>query len=48
VALIERLWDDREFEARHRVLAQAEARRRDSDRLVERYERFLDAPRPGA
>jgi glycosyltransferase involved in cell wall biosynthesis len=38
VATIERLWDDPEFEARHRALAQAEARRWDPGRLAERYE----------
>jgi glycosyltransferase involved in cell wall biosynthesis len=41
VARIERLWDDPEFEARHRALAQAEARRWDAGRLVERYEAFF-------
>jgi glycosyltransferase involved in cell wall biosynthesis len=41
VALIERLWDDPEFEARHRAMALAEARRWDADRLVERYEAFF-------
>jgi glycosyltransferase involved in cell wall biosynthesis len=41
VALIERLWDDPEFEARHRALAQSEARRWDADRLVERHEAFF-------
>jgi glycosyltransferase involved in cell wall biosynthesis len=38
VAIIERLWDDPDFEARHRALALAEARRWDPDCLVERYE----------
>jgi glycosyltransferase involved in cell wall biosynthesis len=38
VAIIERLWDDPDFESRHRELALAEARRWDADRLVERYE----------
>ena len=37
VAIIERLWDDPEFEEKHRSLARAEARRWDADRLVERY-----------
>jgi hypothetical protein len=41
VALIERLWDDPDFEARHRALAQAESSRWDADRLVERYEAFF-------
>ena len=41
VAIIERLWDDPEFEAKHRGLARAEARRWDADRLAERYEAFF-------
>jgi glycosyltransferase involved in cell wall biosynthesis len=41
VAIIERLWDDPEFEARHRELARAEARRWDADRLIGRYEDFF-------
>jgi glycosyltransferase involved in cell wall biosynthesis len=48
VALIERPWDDREFEARHRAPALAGAARWDADRLVERYDRFFDSLRPGA
>jgi glycosyltransferase involved in cell wall biosynthesis len=38
VATIERLWDDPAFEAKHRALARAEARRWDADRLAEQYE----------
>jgi len=41
IATIERLWDDSEFEARHRALALAEGRRWDAERLGERYERFF-------
>jgi glycosyltransferase involved in cell wall biosynthesis len=41
VAIIERLWDDPAFEARHRELVLAESRRWDADRLVERYEAFF-------
>jgi len=41
VATIERLWDDPEFEARHRALAKAEAQRWDGDRLAEQYERLF-------
>jgi len=43
VAVIERLWDDPEFEARHRCLARAEAQRWDAEQLVERYEGFFNA-----
>jgi glycosyltransferase involved in cell wall biosynthesis len=42
VALIERLWDDPEFEARHRALAKAQAARWDSDRVVGEYEQFFE------
>ncbi len=38
VAIVERLWDDPQFEARHRALARAEARRWDASLLVGRYE----------
>jgi glycosyltransferase involved in cell wall biosynthesis len=38
VAAIEKLWDDPEFEARHRALAKAEARRWDGKGLVDQYE----------
>jgi len=41
VAVIERLWDDPEFEARHRALAKAEARRWDGDRLAEQFQAFF-------
>jgi glycosyltransferase involved in cell wall biosynthesis len=43
VAIIERLWDDPGFEAKHRALARAEARRWDADRLVEQYEAFFQS-----
>jgi glycosyltransferase involved in cell wall biosynthesis len=41
VAVIERLWDDPEFEAEHRRRSKAEAERWNSDRLADQYERFL-------
>jgi glycosyltransferase involved in cell wall biosynthesis len=41
VATIEKLWDDAEFEKRHRELALRETRRWDSGRLVERFDAFL-------
>jgi glycosyltransferase involved in cell wall biosynthesis len=41
VAVIERLWDDPEFEAEHRRRALAEARRWDGERLAQQYEGFL-------
>jgi len=41
VATIERLWDDPEFETRHRALARAEAKRWDWDCVAERYQQFL-------
>jgi hypothetical protein len=47
VTTIERLWDDPEFEAKHRVLAKTEARRWDLDRLADRYEAFLIAAGSG-
>jgi hypothetical protein len=37
------LWDDPDFEAKHRALARAEARRWDADRLAEQYEAFFRA-----
>jgi len=46
IATIERLWDDPEFEARHRALSLAEARRWDGAQLAEQYERFFAALRP--
>ncbi len=46
IATIERLWDDPEFEARHRALALAEARRWDGGPLAERYEQFFAGLRP--
>ncbi len=41
VATIERLWDDPSFEAKHRALAKAEARRWDAGHLAEQYETFF-------
>jgi hypothetical protein len=41
VATVERLWDDPEFEARHRALAKTEEHRWDSNRLAEQYEAFF-------
>jgi hypothetical protein len=38
---MERLWDDPQFEARHRTLALAESTRGDADRMIERYEAFF-------
>ncbi len=43
VAILEKLWDDPEFEARHRDLARAEASRWDADRLVGSYEEFFSS-----
>jgi glycosyltransferase involved in cell wall biosynthesis len=47
VAAIERLWDDPEFEARHRVLARTEARRWEPARVAEQFEAFFRAFSPG-
>jgi hypothetical protein len=41
VTIVERLWDDPDFEHRHRKLAIRESRRWDADRLVERYGGFF-------
>ena len=41
VAVIERLWDDPEFEAEHRQRALAEAERWDSTTLADQFERFF-------
>jgi glycosyltransferase involved in cell wall biosynthesis len=41
VAVIERLWDDAEFEIRHRRLASEEAMRWDGGSLVKRYDGFF-------
>jgi glycosyltransferase involved in cell wall biosynthesis len=41
VAVIERLWDDPEFEAEHRRRALAEARRWDGTMLADRYQEFF-------
>jgi glycosyltransferase involved in cell wall biosynthesis len=46
IAIVERLWDDPKFEARHRELSRAEARRWDADRLVDRYECFFRSQSP--
>ena len=43
VAVIERLWDDAEFESEHRRRAKAEAGRWDGDRLAEQYETFFSS-----
>jgi glycosyltransferase involved in cell wall biosynthesis len=48
VAAVEPLWDDPEFEARHRALARVEARRWEWDRVAARYARFFNGlVRPG-
>ncbi len=41
IAIIERLWDDPQFEARHRAMARMEARRWAVDTLLPRYEEFF-------
>ena len=46
IATIERLWDDAEFEGRHRALALAEAGRWDARRLGEHYERLFSPQCP--
>jgi hypothetical protein len=46
VAIIDRLWDDPDFEARYRESARAEAGRWDADALVERFARFFRSLRP--
>jgi glycosyltransferase involved in cell wall biosynthesis len=43
VAVIERLWDDRDFEARHRALARAEARRWEHERIASTFERMFQS-----
>ena len=43
VAILEKLWDDPEFEAWHRDLARAEASQWDADRLVGSYEEFFSS-----
>jgi glycosyltransferase involved in cell wall biosynthesis len=43
VAVIERLWDDPDFEAEHRRRALVEAKRWDRDNLAEQYEEFFAA-----
>jgi glycosyltransferase involved in cell wall biosynthesis len=42
IAVIERLWDDPEFEAGDRLLAGAEAKRWDNERLAEQYRQFFE------
>jgi glycosyltransferase involved in cell wall biosynthesis len=44
-AVIEKLWDEPEFEARHRQAALAEARQWDAERIGERYESFFERNR---
>ncbi len=41
VAVLERLWDDPEFEARHRALARAEAQRWEPNAVAGRFERLF-------
>jgi len=41
VAVLEKLWDDPEFEARHRALARAEAQRWEPSAVAGRFEHFL-------
>jgi glycosyltransferase involved in cell wall biosynthesis len=41
VAVVERLWDDQEFEAEHRRRALAEAKRWDGERLAAQFEDFF-------
>ena len=41
VAVIERLWDDPEFETEHRRRALAEAKRWDSETLANQYEKLF-------
>jgi glycosyltransferase involved in cell wall biosynthesis len=43
VAAIERLWDDPAFEARHRALAKAEARRWNIERVAGQYADFIES-----
>ena len=43
VAVIERLWDDPEFEAEHRRRSLAEAKRWDGAILAAQYERFFQS-----
>jgi glycosyltransferase involved in cell wall biosynthesis len=48
LATLERLWDDRQFEARHRGLARAEAQRWDGERLAGEYAAFFQAVAAGS
>jgi glycosyltransferase involved in cell wall biosynthesis len=41
VAVIEKLWDDPEFEARHRSLARAEAQRWEPHRVADQFENYI-------
>jgi hypothetical protein len=41
VATIEQLWDDSDFEPRHRALAKAEAARWETDRLGAQYDELV-------
>jgi hypothetical protein len=45
-AQLQRLWDDPEFEARHRALAKAESNRWDRDLLAGQYQQFFEAVAP--
>jgi hypothetical protein len=39
---IERLWNDPEFEAKHRALAKTEATRWDGESFAEQYQRIFE------
>jgi glycosyltransferase involved in cell wall biosynthesis len=41
VAVLEKLWDAPEFEARHRALARAEAQRWEPSRTADQFERLF-------
>jgi hypothetical protein len=47
-AIVVRLWDDSDFEHRHRELAIRESRPWDADRLDEQYEGFFHSIRSRA
>ncbi len=46
VAVLEKLWDDPEFEARHRELARAEARRWEPSSVAGQFERLFRSLAP--
>ena len=48
LAVIEKLWDDPEFESRHRALARAEARRWEPGRIAGQFERLFRELRQGS